>query len=67
MIEKELKKIKKEEKALHELLVELEKVSRMVNNCPLQDFDKKLFGEFLERVYYSRDEIREKLSKYPQI
>ncbi len=66
MIEKELKKIKKEEKTLHELLVELEKVSRMVSNSPLQNFDKKLFGEFLERVYYSRDANRKKLANYPK-
>lgn len=64
MIEKELKKIKKEEKTLNELLVELEKISRRLTNCPLKDFDRKLFGEFLERVYYSRDEIREKISNY---
>jgi len=64
MIEKELKKIKKEKKTLNELLGELEKISRRINNCPLKDFDRKLFGEFLERVYYSRDEIKEKLANY---
>jgi hypothetical protein len=69
MIKKENRKeIVKAEKEINDLLVELERITRKVNVCPIEDLDKEIFLEFKERVYYSRDKLREKLTKeYPNM
>ncbi|MFX1457797.1 MAG: hypothetical protein ACFFDB_20705 [Promethearchaeota archaeon] len=66
MLDPELKKKIKAEKQINELLVELQRISIKISEAPLEDLDKKIFTEFLERAYYSRDVLREELAKYHQ-
>jgi len=58
----EQKKLDKEIKKINSLLIKLENISAILLESSIDKTDKNIFSEFINRIYYKRDELKKNVN-----